>query len=466
MLDKFRSKTTSKPVHTGGKSLVTNKLVLNKRNGLIFIAMFAVVGASLLVISRAATSPVAFEPETGTLAAGATSVANANASGGRVVAFGGAATPAPTPNATAGVYGPGIGFDCKGNVVIYNQESMAMRFKAGTTSTVTGVQWTQRMGGTGYSAGNGGTTTVSVQADNGAGKPNGTKLATTTWAGGNNSAGEERYDISRFSSPPSLTAGKIYYIVFENPSASNYISVNAGYTYSGGAANAVRSVNPKQPRFADSDFGVLLTTAYGGAWSDTVSDAQGYTPVVDIIYANGHHDGQAYYENIGAGGYSATISGTANMARETFTVSGGTRSVNSAGIRVRRHSGTSPLVITLETSAGTFIDSATIPAASIQIPPNMAYSLSGGGGAVWASGNFAAARTLANGSSYNLRFSTAAGTTYSVDPLRNATEQYYQFHSYDFTDGIPYYTTNGSTWSKTARDWMVGENWDLQFYLK
>ncbi len=104
MLDKFRPKTTIKPAHTGGKSLLTNKLVLNKRNGLIFIAMFAVVGASLLVISRAATSFMAFEPETGTLAAGATSVANANASGGRVLAFGGAATPAPTPAPTGKVY--------------------------------------------------------------------------------------------------------------------------------------------------------------------------------------------------------------------------------------------------------------------------------------------------------------------------------------------------------------------------
>ncbi len=100
MLGKFRPKATAKSAHTGGKSLLSNKLVLNKRNGLIFIAMFAVVGASLLVISRAATSPTAFEPETGTLAAGATSVANANASGGRVLAFAGAATPTPTQTPT------------------------------------------------------------------------------------------------------------------------------------------------------------------------------------------------------------------------------------------------------------------------------------------------------------------------------------------------------------------------------
>ncbi len=362
------------------------------------------------------------------------------------------------------IYGSGVAFDCKGNVVIYGQESMAVRFKAGTTSTLTGIQWTQRMGGTGYSLGTGGTTTITIQTNN-AGKPSGTVLATTSWAGGNNPAGEERYDICSFSSPPSLTAGTIYYAVFENPSNTNYISANCGYTYSGGAANAVRSVNPKQPKFADSDYAVLLSTSYGGAWSETVNDAQGYNAVMDMIYADGWHDGQAYYENIGAGGYYGVISGTTNMVRESFTVSGGNRSVSSVGVRVRRHSGTSPLVLTLQNSAGTIIDSVSIPAANIQIPGNLAVSLTGDGGAVWASGNFSQARTLTNGTAYHLRLSTAAGTTYSIDPMRNASEQYYAFQSYDFKDGVSYYTTDGSTWAVMARDWMVGEMWDLPFYL-
>jgi hypothetical protein len=363
------------------------------------------------------------------------------------------------------IYGSGVGFDCKGNVVIYSGESMAVRFKAGTSSTLTGVQWTQRMGSTGYSSGTGGTTTVSIQSDDGSGKPSGTKLATTSWAGGNNAAGEERRDISTFSSPASLTAGTIYYLVFENASASNYISVNCGYIYSGGVASAVRSLAPKHPKFSDSEFGVLLTTAYGGAWSTTVNNANGYTAVVDLIYANGYHDGNAYYENMTPAGHPGMVSGTASMVRETFTVTGGNRTVNRAGVRVRRHSGTAPLVLTLETAAGVYIDSGTIPAANIQIPPDMAYSLSGGGGAVWVTANFAAARTLTNGVAYNLRLSTATGTTYSTDPIRNATENYYGFKSYDFTDGVPYKTVDGSTWTRLAASPYTSENFDLQFYL-
>ena len=364
------------------------------------------------------------------------------------------------------IYGAGVGFDCKGNVAINSQESMAIRFKAGATSTLTGIQWTQRTGPTGYSLGDGGTTTITIQTDNGSGFPSGAILATTNWAGGNPGA-QEKFDICTFLSPPALTAGTIYYAVLENPSGSNYVSANCGYSFGPHASltNAVQPVNPKQPKFNDAEFGVLLTTAYGGAWSKTVSSAEGYTPVVDLIYANGYHDGQAYYENIGAGGYYGVISGTASMVRETVTVSGGTRSVSSAGVRVRRHSGTSPLILTLQDSAGTTIDSVSIPASSMPIPSNLANSLTGDGGAFWVSGNFSTARTLLNGASYHLRLSTAAGTTYSTDPMRNATEQYYAFQSYDFKDGVSYYTTDGSTWAVMARDWMVGEMWDLQFYL-
>lgn len=364
------------------------------------------------------------------------------------------------------IYGSGVGFDCKGNVVVNAYESLAMRFKAGTTSTLTGIQWTQRTGPSGYSLGTGGTTTVSIQADDGTGKPSGTALASTTWAGGNPGA-QEKYDICTFSSPPSLTAGTIYYAVFENPSAANYVSANQAYTYhagqSDGVANAVRSINPKQPLFNDAEFGVLLTTSYGGTWSETVSNAQNYMPVVDLIYANAYHDGSAYYECMV--GYWGTISGTASMVRESFTVSGGDRSVSHASVRVRRHSGTDNLVLTLETAAGAYIDSGIIPAANIQIPSDMALSTAGGGGCVWVTANFGAARTLTNGVAYNLRLSTAGGTTYSTAPIRNAAENYYGFHSRDFTDGIPYKTVNGSTWTVMAVSPYTDEHFDLQFYL-
>jgi hypothetical protein len=348
------------------------------------------------------------------------------------------------------IYGPGLGFDTKANVVINNAESLAMRFKAGTSSAVTGVQWTQRTG-TGYSGGNGGTTTVSIQTDDGTGKPSGTRLGQSTISPGNPGA-QEKYIVQSLATS-TLTAGTIYYIVFENPSATNYISSNCVYCYD-------NHTGPRQPKFNDAEFGVLLTTSYGGAWSSTVNSAAGYTPVVDIIYADGYHDGNAYYEAMID--YWGTISGTASMVRETFTVSGGNRSVSQAGVRMRRASGTGDLVLTLETAAGAYISSGTIPASSIPI------SAAGGdnGGSVWVTANFGAARTLTDGVAYNLRLSTAAGTTYTTHPIRNATENYYGFHSYDFTDGVPYQTVNGSTWTKMSNvSSYTAENFDLQFYL-
>ncbi len=438
----------------GNTSLLAAKQVLNKRQGVMFIAIFALVGISLLIATRAATAPVAFEPETGVLAAGATSVANANASGGRALAFAGAATPVPTPPPVAGIYGAGMGFDTKANIVVNAEESFAMKFKAGATSTITGIQWTQRMGGTGYSLGTGGTTTVSIQADNGSGKPNGTKLGQGTWSGGNNPAGEERHEITSMSPHPSITAGKIYYVVFENPSASNYISGNEILSYDGHAG-------PRQPHFSDADFGILIATSYGGAWSDTANSAQAYTPVVDIIYANGYHDGNAYYEAMID--YPGFVTGTSSMLRQGFTISGGNRSVSSAGVRTRRNSGTGNLNVTLETGAGAVLASGTIPASSVPISQPYLDN----GGSVWATANFGTSVNLTNGANYRIRLSSAAGTTYSMHGIRNAAENYYGFKSYAFAGYGEKTTNGGSTWLRllNGTQWAA-EDIDLQFYLK
>ncbi len=439
-------------------SLLATKQVLNKRQGLMFIAIFAIGGISLLIATRAATLPVAFEPETGVLAAGATSVANANASGGRVLAFAGAATPTPTP-APASIsmlnpliYGTGIGYDTKANIPIGESgQKMAIRFKSTTTSALNSVKFVQRgNNGNYYSLGSGGTTTLTVQADDGSGHPNGTALATTSYTCPSNpSSNWETYAAPAFSSPATLTAGKIYYIVFTNPSTSNWISVNSVYAYN--------SVTPRQPIFSDAEFGVMYTT---GAWGGI---NQGYTPVVDLAYANGTHAGQAYYEAMID--KFGTISG-GGMVREVFTVSGGNRTIQKAGLRVRRGSGSSPLVLTLETSGGS-----VLATASSSNSTSISATSPGGdnGGSVWATVTFSAPITLTNGTSYSLRASAASGTTYYSHPIRSGTPPGFltgqDFNSYSFRDGSGsggggQYTT-GSGWSAL----YAYAPQDLQFYL-
>jgi len=337
-----------------------------------------------------------------------------------------------------GIYGTGIGYDTKANIPI-GEYKMAVRFKASTTSALNSVRFVQR-GGPVYSLGTGGTMTVSVRADDGSGHPSSSSLASQSYAPGNPGGNWETYVPVSFSSPPTLTAGTIYYVVFTNPDPNNYISVNHVYVYN--------KTSPRQPMFSDSDFGVMTTTT--STWG---AMAGGYTPVVDLAYANGGHDGQSYYEAM-IDRY-ATISGTSSMARERFTVSGGDRTVGSASIRLRRSGGTSPLVMTLENAAGAAIESVTVTAASIPV------SAPGGdnGGAVWVTANFSSPHVLSDGSSYSLRISTAAGTTYTTFPVRSGTAK--GINTFAFSDGTGQSTTNGSTWT----DLYLYDHQDLQFYL-
>jgi len=335
------------------------------------------------------------------------------------------------------IYGTGIGYDTKANTPI-GQYKMAIRFKATTTSALKSVRFVQR-GGTTYSHGTGGTMTISVRADDGTGHPSATSLAQRSYTPGNPDGTWEKYDQVTFPSPATLTAGKIYYIVFANPDVNNYISVNSVYAYN--------ATSPRQPMFPDSDYGLMYTS---GSWGALAS---GFTPVVDLAYANGAHDGQSYYEAM-IDRY-ATISGASKMARERFTVSGGNRTVKSASLRLRRSSGTSPLTMTLETSAGVAIESATVPAASIPVSAPGEDT----GGAVWVTANFSSPHVLSNGASYSLRISTAPGTTYTTFPVRTGTDK--GIHTFAFPCGTGQSTTDGSAWT----DLYDRSHQDLQFYF-
>jgi hypothetical protein len=63
---------------------------VRKKPGVVFVVLFALFGVVLLVATRAATPVASFETENGTLGGAATVVADAGASGGSAVRFGGA----------------------------------------------------------------------------------------------------------------------------------------------------------------------------------------------------------------------------------------------------------------------------------------------------------------------------------------------------------------------------------------
>jgi hypothetical protein len=349
----------------------------------------------------------------------------------------------------SGLYGSGINADTKAQLQVGGVDTsaannrVAHRFQASTTSTVTSVRFAQR-GGPGYSAGSGGTMRISVRADDGSGHPSGTMLTSVTYTPGNPSGNWTRFDKVTFSSPATLTKGKVYYVVFENMNSaprSNYISVNETFVYGS-------VLSPRQPRWSDSDYAVLTTGS--GSWSI----AGRYTGDMDVAYANGVHDGDGYVA--AQIDYYGVISGSSDMVRERFTVSGSSRTISTVAVRMRRSNGSSPLVIRLETSSGSLIEAVSIPASSV------ASSSPGGdnGGQVWVTARFSSSHTLATGSTYNLRLSTASDTTYTATPIRDGRDV--GFLSFAFNDGSAQRTTNGSSWA----DLYQWAGLDLQFYFK
>jgi hypothetical protein len=363
-------------------------------------------------------------------------------------------TPTPTPPPTAPppppatVYGTGINADSLSNSVVggSGNRRVAYRFRAGTSSRLDSIR-IYLASGSGYSGGNGGSLEISVQTDSGTSshEPSGNVLASVTVRPGNPiSIGN--LPLISFSSPASLTAGQLYHVVFRDvdPSpTSNYVSVNGLFTF------ADQTV--WQPALANADWANLIYQ--GGSWSASRGTGAGtITPIMQLNYASGAVGGLGYMEVWSA--TAKTVSGS-RQARETFTVSGASRSVSGAAARLKRTAGSGPLEVRLETSGGTLVDDCTIPASSF---PTTGYG-------AWAGCSFSSARTLASGQAYHLVLSAASGTSYSLFVIREGSMYGFGPATY-FSDGYAQYD-DGSGWGGFDQPGGSGNanQADLQLYL-
>jgi hypothetical protein len=352
--------------------------------------------------------------------------------------------PAPTPTATpgpaiTGIYGAPLNVDTKANLQVgwTDRARLAHRFRAGTTSTITSVRFAQR-GGSVYSGGTGGKMRVSIQTD-ARGQPSGTVLGSATYEPGNPSQAWANYDAVTLSAP--VTKGQLYHVVFENTDAdpaTNYISVNELFVYG-------PTLTPRQPALADADYAVLYARTSDWAVQDN------FTADMDVAYADGSHDGVAYIQNMTE--YYGTISGGASV-REHFTVIGNGRIVSSASVRVRRASGSDPLVLSIR-QGDTVLATGEVPAGDVPV------SAAGGddGGSVWASITFPTV-TLVAGTTYDLVLTTAATSAYTAAPIREGTDV--GMASFAFRDGTGQSSPDGSRWT----DLFDRSPVDLQFYLR
>lgn len=359
--------------------------------------------------------------------------------------------PAPPrdPAPVSGPYGSVQGDSRNNHEIGHDDNRLAYRFRASTTSAVESLRVQQRgLGGAEtYSGGDGGTITATIQTDD-HGKPSGTILSSLTFVPGNPAGNWETWPLLTFPSPATLTAGQLYYVVFENidPAPdSNWISLNVLFYWG--------SDSPRQPTLSD-DYAVLYASPK--TWVVQPSES----PIMDLAYANGTHDGMGY---VGAMSQDyGSISGPSDMVREHFTVSGGSRTVVSANVKVKRIQGSGPLTIRLQKDDGTIIDSASIPSSSIQIgilPVGEGSAELGGN--TWASADFGSSLTLGHGQTYDLLLSSPPDTQYIAVPVQEGTDK--GLASYRFTDGDGQKTTDGGSSWVSLYEWS---SVDLQFYFQ
>lgn len=352
---------------------------------------------------------------------------------------------------SADAYGSAA-LDTKANMQLGGTEGdgkgqCAVRFVASTTSALDSVQFEQR-GGPVYSSQDAvaGSFTITICAD--AGGVPGAVLATESYSpsNGNPTGPWTIYDSVTFGSPPSLTAGTTYYFVIRNDAtdmASGYFSINHVFCFT--------AISPRQPFVSDAAFAVLQSLNGGLSWA--VEDQ--FTAVIDLVYADATHDGQAYIGNIIAD--FGTITGASDMVREQFTMTGGDKVVDAVSVRMRRDHGSSPLTVILEVDGGSVLEEIDIPASLVPA------STAGGddGGSVWVTAAFSTDQTLVNGTTYNLRLVTDTDTAYTAACILQGDSQ--GFGSFAFRDGGGEKTTNGGvSWSAL----YAFDDVDIQFSFR
>jgi hypothetical protein len=298
---------------------------------------------------------------------------------------------------------------------------------------------------TGYAAGTGGTIHVTLNSDDGTSShhPTSTVLATHLITNILSLPSPSRYFyLVKFSSPPAITAGHLYHLVFKNVDkypTVNYLSVDDLY-------HSVPTT-PSQPTISDTNLAVLMS-AEGGAWKPR----PGFTPIYELDFTNGASEGVGYME--GWVGAPRPISGT-HAVRETFTVSANVK-VSAAAIRVSRIKGNDPLVVRLENANGALVHEGSIPA--VDIPVTSA------GSPVWAKLPFGATYTLLAGHTYHLDFEATSTSLYEAFPVRKGFKYGFRATTY-FPYGYAQFNSNGSWFGWTQWGQTNRTDGDLQFYF-
>jgi len=333
--------------------------------------------------------------------------------------------------AQGATYGPAIRGDSLANTPIGKDGiQVSCRFRADPGGVFRGARpyliWSFRRKG--YHGGTGGTLKVDLEADDGSPlhRPSGQVLATQVRRMALVETSDQFYPLLSFDRAPALRPGALYHLVFSNTDPDpqgNFVSVNALY---------LKSVQgPLQPRLDDSGWAMLMRSRASPAWAvrRTPGSQDGFTPILEIDYADGRSQGMGYMEFwMGA---PKAVSGPARV-REVFTVTGPARRASSVAARVRRLSGPAPLTLR---------------------------------GCDWVGFTFPQPLALTPGRSYSLVLCAPAGTRFEAFPMRKGSDKGFRDTTL-FADGHAEFDAGGgwAGWEQWGRSGLL--NADLQFFFR
>jgi hypothetical protein len=331
------------------------------------------------------------------------------------------------------IYGPGINASSKSDRTIpQNSARGAYRWRATKDGRMVGFRIVYRTDNSnaGYSAGDWGRYRFRLYPDDRSSDhfPDERRRPLAELTVSPRNLGLDRSDSSirthRWPRPPRIVRGRRYHIVIDNVhprKASNYLSFNQLYI------TGFSDRRVMQYRNADLAW---LGSSGGSNWRNDGN----HIPVLDVIYANGTHDGFSY---VSVGGPRWRSIGGQNRVRERFTVRGRTKIIDGLGAVVQRTGGSGPLRLSIVDRSGRVLASVEVRGGSSR------YSR--------LAGRIPRTRLL-RGRVYSLVLSAPSGTSFRTHAILSADSSdddgRHRMKSFAFRSGRGEYSTDGgSRWS-------------------
>ena len=356
-------------------------------------------------------------------------------------------------------WGAGWSMDSLANTALQNShDSVNMRFRAKFTGLITSVRaFYMGPDKPGYGQGSPSGVELSIQDDDGSNEhmPSGTKLGVTTDVDKARMLVTQVDRLYTFSPGIAVQAGKFYHLVGKNLSADtakDFFSFDFFHI-----SPPLRQFDGRyHPLISNDDWAHGYRTNSTGTWVLR----PGYSPILQVDYDSGQHQGCGYMELGYTGLAPAQVNGTQKRVRQKFAVASGTKTAVGAGVRLSKANGSSAgLVVTLRDSSGTALDSFSL--ASSSFPDGAA---SGEDDPDWGYGTFSKPVSLTQGQTYTLELSTASGSTFYLRTIRKNYGQYDD--ATFFSEGNAELTVNGGAKWEGLHGWGSATDSDLQFFFE